>query len=86
MDLSNILIFVLIGAVCLVVVTGGFLSMTDTEVSPGYLAAGAALGGVAGGLLGPSITTGEPVDASKILSALNVSSGVPEMKVGLPAF
>jgi len=52
------IIFVLVGAVCLFVVTGGFLSMTDTEVSPTYLAAGAALGGVAGGLLGPSIGGG----------------------------
>ncbi len=87
MELTNILIFVLIGAVCLVVVTGGFLSMTNTEVSPGYLAAGAALGGVAGGLFGPSISSGEPVDASKILSALSSStSGAPEMKIGLPAF
>jgi hypothetical protein len=98
MDMSNIIIFVLIGAVCLVIVTGGFLSMTDTEVSPTYLAAGAALGGVAGGLLGPSIsggaaegsTGGSAVsvlgDAGKLLSSLTGGNGAPEMKVGLPAF
>lgn len=97
MDMLNILIFVLIGAVCLVVVTGGFLSMTDTEVSPGYLAAGAALGGAAGALLGPSIggvgaegsASGSAVsvlgDAGKLLTSLT-GGGVPEMKVGLPAF
>jgi hypothetical protein len=95
MDMSNILIFVLIGAVCLVVVTGGFLSMTDTEVSPGYLAAGAALGGAAGALFGPSIggegSTGSSAvsvlgDAGKLLTTLTGGGGVPEMKVGLPAF
>lgn len=93
MDMSNILIFVLIGAVCLVVVTGGFLSMTETEVSPGYLAAGAALGGAVGAFLGPSISRGEGRsavsvmgDATKLLSTLTGGSGVPEMKVGLPAF
>lgn len=87
------IIFVLIGAVCLFVVTGGFLSMTDTDVSPGYLAAGAALGGVAGGLLGPSIGGGEGgstvsvmSDATKLLTTLTGGSGAPEMKVGLPAF
>ncbi len=89
------IIFVLIGAVCLIIVTGGFLSMTDTEVSPTYLAAGAALGGVAGGLLGPSIGGGAEGagsavsvlgDAGKLLSSLTGGSGAPEMKVGLPAF
>ena len=94
------IIFVLVGAVCLFVVTGGFLSMTDTEVSPTYLAAGAALGGVAGGLLGPSIGGGSSNStteggssisdsigsASKLLSAFTGGSSGPEMKVGLPAF
>ena len=93
------IIFVLVGAVCLFVVTGGFLSMTDTEVSPTYLAAGAALGGVAGGLLGPSIggtggsegSTGGGISeslgsATKLLSAFTGGSAGPEMKVGLPAF
>ena len=94
------IIFVLVGAVCLFVVTGGFLSMTDTEVSPTYLAVGATLGGVAGGLLGPSISgTGGSEgstmgggalseslgSATKLLSAFTGGSG-PEMKVGLPAF
>jgi hypothetical protein len=93
------IIFVLVGAVCLFVVTGGFLSMTDTEVSPTYLAVGATLGGVAGGLLGPSIGGGGSEgsssgggalsdslgSATKLLSAFTGGSG-PEMKVGLPAF
>ena len=78
------IIFVIIGAVCLFVVTGGFLSMTNTEVSPTYLAAGAALGGVAGGLLSPSIGGGDS-SAIKLLSAFTYGGG-PEMKVGLPAF
>ncbi len=65
--------------------------MSNMDVSPTYLAAGAALGGVAGGLLGPSITGDSSVsstmaDASKLLSTFAGSSGVPEMKVGLPAF
>ena len=89
------IIFVLIGAVCLFVVTGGFLSMTDTEVSPTYLAAGAALGGVAGGLIGPSIrgdsggssSLSNSIDsATKLLSAFTGGSSGPEMKVGLPSF
>jgi hypothetical protein len=93
MEMSNMFIFVLVGAICLFVVTGGFLSMTNMDVSPTYLAAGATLGGVAGGLLGPSITgdSGASVsstmaDASKLLSVFTGSSGAPEMKVGLPAF
>jgi hypothetical protein len=96
----DMIIFVLIGAMCLFVVTGGFLSMTDTEVSPTYLAAGAALGGVAGGLFGPSISgaggseiagvssgglTDSIGNATKLLSAFTGGAG-PEMKVGLPAF
>ncbi len=89
------IIFVIIGAVCLFVVTGGFLSMTDTEISPTYLAAGAALGGVAGGLLGPSIGGGDSggsslsngiESATKLLSAFTGGSSGPEMKVGLPSF
>lgn len=89
------IIFVLVGAVCLFIVTGGFLSMTNTEVSPTYLAAGAALGGVAGGMMCPSISregsTGSSLgdslgSATKLLSAFTGGSSGPEMKIGLPAF
>ena len=46
MEIQNILIFVLLGAVCMVIVTGGALSMSsDDAPSPTSLAGGAAVGG-----------------------------------------
>jgi|LauGreDrversion4_2_1035121.scaffolds.fasta_scaffold1226751_2 hypothetical protein len=85
MDMSNIAIFALIGAICLVVVTGGFLSMSDQDPSPGALgggaAVGAAIGAAAAYFLGPT-------ESAKLMTAVTQIGGgaEPQMKVGLPSF
>lgn len=84
MEVQSILIFALVGAVCLFVMTGGLLSMSDTEPTPGYLTAGAAIGGAAGAAV--AYVSGYELPASdKFLSAA-LGSSLPEMKVGLPSF
>jgi len=76
MEMQHIVIFVLLGAVCMFIVTGGFLSMTsDDEPSKVSLASGAAVGGAMGAAL------------SYVTSLPNmISGGGPDMKVGLPTF
>ena len=93
MDVQNILIFAFLGAVCMFIVTGGFVSMTtNEEPEPSFLASGAALGGTLGAALAV-FQTGVPISLSS-LSSLSVpditsapsNSNPPEMKVGLPNF
>jgi len=72
--MQNMLIFALIGAVCLLIVTGGFISMTDADPTPANLASGAAVGGALGA-------------AVSYLAEGSFSDMVtPDMKVGLPSF
>ena len=83
MEMQNILIFALIGAVCLFIVTGGFVSMTtDEEASSTQLGTGAAVGGALGAVM--SYIAGGDTDMSSMLGLPSV--GAPEMKVGLPSF
>jgi len=78
MIIQNIVIFALIGAVCLLIVTGGILSMTsDIDPSPETLASGAAMGGVLGAAVSYLSTDSLP-DI--------MGSSAPDMKVGLPSF
>jgi hypothetical protein len=86
MDMKNILIFALIGAVCMLVITGGYLSMSDMEPDTGNLAMGAAVGGAIGSAV--SYFTGAEVpEPAKIIEAVTGGSlSGPEMKVGLPTF
>lgn len=84
--MKNILIFALIGAVCMLVITGGYLSMSDVEPDTEKLVTGAAIGGALGSAL--SYFTGAEVpEPAKIMSVMTggALSG-PEMKVGLPTF
>lgn len=75
MEVQNIVIFALLGAVCLFIVTGGLVSMTNEEdPSPTTLVSGAAVGGALGAAMSYMSST-----ASDILD-------VPDMKVGLPTF
>lgn len=90
MDMSlNTLIWAIIGALCILVVTGGFLSMSDQEPTTGALAAGAAagagLGAAAAKYLGGD---GDSSGATSILDAVmsGGGGGEPTMKVGLPGF
>lgn len=86
MDMKNILVFALIGAVCMMVVTGGYLSMSDVEPDTEKLAMGAALGGAIGSAV--SYFTGAEVpEPAKIVAAMTGGAlAGPEMKVGLPTF
>lgn len=88
MEIQHILIFVLVGAVCMVIVTGGALSMSSDDVpSSTQLAGGAAVGGALGaafsalGSLGSLDSVGSSSDAFS-----SFVGGAPEMKVGLPSF
>ena len=83
MEMQTILFFALIGAVCMIVVTGGFVSMTsDTDPSTATLASGAAVGGT----LGAAFSYLSDSSSSLMSLAGGFSSSAPEMKVGLPAF
>ena len=81
MEIKSILIFALIGAVCMYIVTGGALSMVGEETpSTSQLASGA----VAGAGIGSAIS----YFLSPTLPALPamIGGGGPDMKVGLPSF
>ncbi len=85
MDLSNITIFALIGAICLLVVTGGFFSMSDQDPSPSALGGGAVVGAGIGAAAAYFLG---PAESAKLVSAVSQIGGAaePQMKVGLPAF
>lgn len=91
MEIQHILIFVLVGAVCMVIVTGGALSMSsDDAPSSTQLASGAAVGGALGAAfsaLGSLGSVGSSSDAfSSVANFVGGGSDMPEMKVGLPSF
>ncbi len=84
--MKNIIIFALIGAVCMVVVTGGYLSMSDMDPDTEKLAIGAAVGGAIGSAVS-YFTGAEMPEPSKIMAVMTGGSlSGPEMKVGLPSF
>ncbi len=87
MEMQHILIFAFLGAVLAMVITGGLLSMNDTDPSTGSLSVGAmlgaALGSAAGYVSGAKIT--EVPGAEPLLEAIGVTAQ-PDMKVGLPNF
>ena len=86
MEIQHILIFALVGALCMVIVTGGALSMTsDVEPSSTHLAGGAAVGGVLGAALS-ALNSNSNALASVANLVGGGSSDMPEMKVGLPSF
>ena len=74
MEIQNIVIFALIGAVCMFIVTGGVISMTsEDDPSPVLLASGAVTGGAVGA-------------AISYMTSLTGEYSAPDMKVGLPTF
>ena len=86
MELYNLLVFAIIGALCMFIVTGGFLSMTGSEPTSGSLSAGASVGAALGSAAA-FLTGGGSVPApADIMSSLAGGSATPEMKVGLPGF
>ena len=91
MEIQHILIFVLVGAVCMVIVTGGALSMSSDDVpSSTQLAGGAAVGGALGAAFSALGSLGSLGSSSSDLMSgggfSSFSAGGPEMKVGLPSF
>jgi ABC-type Fe3+-siderophore transport system permease subunit len=75
MEVQNIVIFALLGAACLFIITGGIVSMTNEEdPSPTTLVSGAAIGGAFGAAM------------SYISSTATDLMDAPDMKVGLPNF
>ena len=79
MEMQSIVIFALIGAVCMFIITGGVISMTsETDPSPTNLASGAALGGVIGAAFS--------YVSSHADMLRGFSNESPDMKIGLPSF
>ena len=75
------LLFIVIGAICMLIIAGGALSMVDAEPTPAHLASGAALGaglGAAASVYG--------TDLSAMTKMFEVPAEIPDMKVGLPVF
>jgi len=82
MQIQNIVIYALIGAICVGVVTGGYISMTqDDEPTSSQLLTGAAVGGALGSAVSYFSSGSLPS-----LKFPMVGGGESEMKVGLPTF
>lgn len=83
MEITNFLLFAAIGAIILVVVTGGIVSMSDETPSPGALGGGAIVGA------GMGITAAYflgPDESSKLMNQIGGGRSDPQMKIGLPNF
>ena len=96
MEIKTILIFGLIGAVCMFVVRGGVISMlSDEQPDASQLISGAALGGLLGSAAS-YVATGQTDELSKTFTSVMqtgsslVESVTPvtmqDMKVELPNF
>jgi hypothetical protein len=90
MELSNIAIFALIGALVAAIVAGGVLSMMDEDATTTSLGGGAAVGGLLGAAIAylqdSKVDELVPDSIKQVISGGGSSSGYPDMKVGLPAF
>lgn len=102
MDSQNILLFAVLGALCLFIITGGALSMGNSEPTASELGIGAVVGGGIGALgaslMGESTaenpekpeTSGSKEGALDFMAWLFSSgssdSSEPAMKTGLPQF
>jgi len=83
MDTYNVALFVLVGLVIALIVTGGAISMFGEEPSMGQLGAGATVGAAAGAALG--FTGMKDMNMGKMLESIQATIE-PEMKTGLPTF
>ena len=84
MEMQHIIIFVLVGAVCMVIVTGGVISMTsDMEPTQTHLVSGASVGGILGAAAG-ILTSSSMPELTDMIGGFSQHS--PDMKVGLPSF
>ena len=89
MELSNIAIFALIGALTVAIMAGGVLSMMDEDATTTSLGSGAVFGGILGATVayfqGSDVQELVPESIKQVMSG-GSSSVYPDMKVGLPAF
>lgn len=86
MEMTNILIFAVLGAIAMFIVSGGLASMMDMEATSSVLGGGAAVGAAVGaglGWLGGDSAKG--VIPASIASVMKGGADT-ELKVGLPAF
>ena len=87
MEIQQILIFAILGAVILVVVAGGASAMMDTDADTTTLAAGGAVGAGLGAAASLVFSSGGSVqDVMDTVLLAGSGSGNSEMRVGLPAF
>lgn len=89
MEIQQIVIFALVGAVIVFIVTGGLAAMMDQDADSTVLGGGAALGAALGAGVGWVSAGGKAVEAvlpAALTSVMKGGSGESELKVGLPAF
>lgn len=88
MEIQQIVIFALLGAVALFVVTGGLTAMMDQDADTSVLGGGAALGAALGAGVGWISSGGKAIESVLPASFASVmkGGGETELKVGLPAF
>jgi len=79
----KLVLFALVGAICVVIIVGGITSMmTDSDVSTGTLTVGAVVGGMVGS------ASSYFLDSSEKLEEISNMFQTPdqEMRVGMPTF
>jgi len=84
MDMYNILIFAVVGAILAVIATGGLAGMVDQDATPLMLGGSATLGAVMAAGVSSYIGGGNVDVVPKAL--MSAISSAPDMKVGLPNF
>lgn len=84
MEMYNLLVFAIIGALSMFIVTGGFLAMTGSNPSTSSLSTGAVIGAALGSAASYLTGGDKMLNPTQIMSSF--SGGAPEMKVGLPGF
>lgn len=93
MEMMNILVFAILGAVAFFIVSGGLASMMDMDATPTVLGGGAVIGAALGGATGWLTGEGGAEAAASVLPKSIATAmkggfggGGEELKVGLPAF
>ena len=88
MEIQQIVIFALVGALVLFVVAGGMSAMMDQDADSSVLGGAGALGAALGAGVGWIAGGGKEVEAvlPAALSSVMKGGAHDELKVGLPAF
>lgn len=86
MEIQQIVIFAIVGALILLVITGGLSAMMDQDADTSVLGGGAALGAALGGAAGWLTSSGGDSVLPSAIASVMKGGGDAELKVGLPAF